>query len=571
MPRSPAARDRALALLLAAGASALCAALFQRRWYMDGPFFLERVEAGEWRYVHLLTLPFLQVLHALARALGAPDAEAALRLGSILPGGAAVGLLFLAARRMGDSSARSLAFAASVGLSPAALFFATVAENQALHFASACLSLLSAVAYGLSPSPTRALALGFAWILAIASHTTGVLLGPGLVALALGLAARGGLRPTRAHVLAFALPCAASALLLLGLAWKWGGSPLRLETVLGPGGFTMRERLLHELSPDRIGRYLAEEAVFPAFLLAPIGLFGLGRAWRVDRRLGLVVLAFLLPYLLVMPFWGYPDRGAHFLQVLPAVLLPFLAGRPEEDPESPGMRAALLGLLLGIAGIGAATARAVPLWIVPALAAAAAGGWASPRFLPRGRALLLALAAVPLAQGARSLALLRERNRDDPEARWIEGVRGATRDEGLILTAGYGEPILLRRASNLDVVEMGGLLLAPDPEAMRREILAQVDAQLARGRPTWVDSRVEETYGGNPLARAHLDALREHFEWIPVESGAFRGWRLTRRNRGRPALPRRPSPTRGASLSPPSRRVANRGGARGHARRRRSR
>src|SRR5262245_31776483 len=496
---------------------------------MDGPFFLERVEAGEWRYVHLLTLPFFQILRALAGAIGVADAEVVLRLGSVLPGGAAVGLLFLAARRIEASPARSLAFAAAVGLSPAALFFATVAENQALHFACACLALLAAVRYGTSPSPARALALSGAWVVAIASHTTGVLLGPGLAALALTLAARRGVPARRAHVLAFALPCAGSALLLLGLACKWGGGPLRLGTVLGPGGFTMRERLQHELAPDRIGRYLAEEAVFPAFLLAPLGLFGLGRAWRVDRRVGGVVLAFLLPYLLVMPLWGYPDRGAHFLQILPAALLPFLAGRPEEDPESPGTRAALLGLLLGVAGIGAATARAVPLWIVPALAAAAAGGWASPRFLPTGRALLLVLCGVPLVQGARSLALLRERNRDDPEARWIEGVRRATRDEGLILTAGYGEPILLRRASRLDVVEMGGLLLAPDPEAMRGRILAQVDAQLSTGRPTWVDSRVEELYGANAIARAHLDALRERFDWIPVEAGAFRGWRLARR------------------------------------------
>ncbi|MGH7151565.1 MAG: hypothetical protein ACREIU_12745, partial [Planctomycetota bacterium] len=362
MPRSSAARDRALALLLAMAAAALHAALFQRRWYMDGPFLLERLEAGEWRYVHLLTLPFLQVLHALARALGAPDAEVALRLGSVLPGGAAVGLLFLAARGIESSRPRSLAFAAAVGFSPAALFFATVAENQALHFACACLSLLCAVRFGASPSPARALALGVAWVLAIASHTTGVLLGPGLVALALALAARRGLPPRRAQVLAFALPCVASALLLLGLAWKWGGSPLRLETVLGPGGFTMRERLLHEFDAERIGGYLAREAVFPAFLLAPLAIFGLGRAWRVDRRLARVVLAFLLPYLLVMPLWGYPDRGAHFLQVLPAALLPFLAGLPEADPESPGTRAALLGLLLGVAGIGAATAQAVPLW-----------------------------------------------------------------------------------------------------------------------------------------------------------------------------------------------------------------
>ncbi|HET6201292.1 MAG TPA: hypothetical protein VFI25_00670 [Planctomycetota bacterium] len=529
MPRSPAARDRALAFLLAAAAAALYAALFQRRWYMDGPFFLERLEAGAWRYAHLLTLPFLHAVQALSKGFGASDPVATMRLASILPGGAAAGLLFLAGRRLGASRPRALAFAGTLALCPAAVFFATVAENQAFHFACASLALLAAVRYGEAPSSARALALGAAWIVAIGSHTTGVLLGPGLVALASFLASRRGAPPRRSHALAFAIPCATSALVLLGLAWAWGGSPLRLETALGPGGLAMRERLLHELDPQRVGRYLAEEAVYPAFLLAPAGLFGLGRSWRVDRPLGLVVLAFALPYLLVMPLWGAPDRGAHFLQILPALLLPFLVGRPEVDEPSFGARTALFGLLLGIAGTGAATARGIPVWLVPALVASAAGGWASPRFLPRGARLALTLALVPLAQGARSLAILRERNRDDPEARWIEGVASATRNEGLIVTAGYGEPILLRRASGLTVVEMGGLLLAPDPEKMRREILEQVDAQLAAGRPTWVDARVEEVYGGNAVARAHLDALRERFVWTPVESGAFRGWRLTRR------------------------------------------
>ena len=137
-------------------------------------------------HIHYLYMPLMDSMHRAGRWLGATPYQTLL-FASCLGGALAVLLLHRAGAALGLPRADAALAAAFAAGTPAAVFFATVAEIHAVFYAFFGLACWRWAALHCRPSSTRALTLGLCTALAAAVHATGHLLVLLLPMLTLGL------------------------------------------------------------------------------------------------------------------------------------------------------------------------------------------------------------------------------------------------------------------------------------------------------------------------------------------------------------------------------------------------
>ena len=266
-------------LALACGAgllAALCYAALRTELSHEYDLYwmLPRLRDGDLVYPrHPLALPFA---HALTEMLdGHGTLLERLRLANGLCAAVAVGVVCLAARRLGADRARALLAAAAFGLLPAAVRFATVAELHGLFLPFAAAALWCVVGLVRRPGLAAAAVTGVACGVSAAVHATGHLLVG--VALAWLVSTWWGRIPAKLLV-------SAAAVLLMSAALVTGAVPL---FVSGMDGAPLNDQLdfvaEHPWAVDGLAALLFGEYLWP---LLPLSLVWPLAALRLGGRAG---------------------------------------------------------------------------------------------------------------------------------------------------------------------------------------------------------------------------------------------------------------------------------------------
>ncbi|MSR61152.1 MAG: hypothetical protein EXS08_01720 [Planctomycetes bacterium] len=308
-PSTPAARDWALAGLIALAAALLYAFTFQTRTFCDGHGLVSlHVLHGEERYQHALYLPLCDVLQG---ALGLEDPFAVLHLVSVLGGGLGLGAGYLVLRLCGAARFGALLAIGLLGLSPALWFFGTTVHTQALLFGTvACLALLTLLApWRRTPVALGLVALAFP--LLFLTHQSSFTLGPGWVLLVQYARSRQGTRFSWPALLLGVGPLLLTALGVGVLTSLW----MRCGS-LAPFWAEMQKQMMIESVADA-GMLPAvavwrEEWLLPLGVLVPLAVVGSTRLRRTP------LLALAVAFLVGVPtlfflWWGVFEGGGYFL------------------------------------------------------------------------------------------------------------------------------------------------------------------------------------------------------------------------------------------------------------------
>ncbi len=300
-------RDLLGALLVSVGFFTLYRVFRQDGYFSDGRFLIESVNAGEWWRHHVLYLPVGHFFRWLFQGWLGRDAEPSLHLLSSIPAAVAVGVTFLAGRRMGCGFAAALLASVLMGTSCSYWFFSTCVEVHGLHLLFAAVALLVATARGpgdaASALTTSLLLFGL-----IGSHLSGVLWIPAAVLWAFRKD-RGWETPRNVGI--------AALFLLLASIGAW----------VALDGFASLTRRSWQIvtSSWTVENFLAT-IVWPAPLLVSAGVASGASlamadrgAWR--RPLGLATTAL---FLTALPF-AFTMRegalGAYYVSLLPVLAL----------------------------------------------------------------------------------------------------------------------------------------------------------------------------------------------------------------------------------------------------------
>lgn len=320
--RTPA---RALALVVPAVFAAVV--LFPARqdnWFSDG-FHLTNVVADGAAYYHAFFVPTAAAVHRVANLFGEFPGSTTLAWHSALCTALAIGWISATLMRAGSTPGGAVLGSTLVLVTPATVFFGTVAEVHGLELLGA------AIAWDLgwrarSASDSRAALLcATGLFVAIGAHLVNVLLAPPLLLLALSEPSTRSLR--RAAGVAAAM-LAGIALLFTAawLAWlatRKGHHPAQMLDL-----FT--ERLLLSgfesrgfFTPLECLAFLDRELLRPTafLLLGPPLALAFARPGR--RALPLLVIVASLPFLVVLPQGGVREEGAYFLPLYPGFALCF--------------------------------------------------------------------------------------------------------------------------------------------------------------------------------------------------------------------------------------------------------
>lgn len=311
--RPAVARDALLAAMLGAAAFVLYAATLQDRLYGDGwsqlSIFVHDESPFRARNPHVFYTHLLEAAAPL-RGLGTPDLVP--RLLSAAAGAIAVAATFVLARGLGARRAPALVACGLLALAPATWFFATTIEVHAAH--SCAVALCACVALF---APWRRFALALALValtfpLAFLTHASGVLLGPGWVALVGVAAARQGVR-LPARRLLFVVGPVLLAALVVALAWSsrfrtgsWSPWPREEVRMLG---FWARGPSWSALRSDWIE---------PLGLLLAAAVAG-AIAGRRDRARLAALAVLVVPSTVFFVAWGMAERGGYHLSTAPFV------------------------------------------------------------------------------------------------------------------------------------------------------------------------------------------------------------------------------------------------------------
>jgi hypothetical protein len=284
--------DLLAALALGACAFALYALSLQSSYWSDGRLLMTWVQHDEWRHYHVAYLPLAHGFQSLLGDCYGGDPERPLLWLSASSTAVAVGWTHLAARAWGAGSLASALCAGALATAPGVWFYATCVELHAPHLAAAA-AVTWWCARALRGGSGGALAPALMFLTLFATHAGGALWLPALSALALRSGAR------------WRLPRDAWLALALGLLALWGW--FVVTRGLPSGRLFASQALVGALLDWRPGALWTEFAE-PAALLASVGLIGLC-ACAPTRWFPLLVL---VPFLIVVPGFGYAERGAYF-------------------------------------------------------------------------------------------------------------------------------------------------------------------------------------------------------------------------------------------------------------------
>lgn len=299
-------------------------------------FLLQAGKAGVGMHPnHFSYLPLLALCREVSRVTGTSLYTCAVWLSAI---GAAIGILFVHAanRRLALSRASALwatAFAATV---PALVFYATVVEVHAQHFALCGAAFLATANFAMRPAIRSGLWLGLATGIGYLGHATGAMLPAMTVPVAVALA-RGNGYGWRACRSGLGVALVVHAGMLFGTPWVLRG--LGFAATTGSASALLRMHVLG-LCADPLQVFDAawRDWLRPFAPVAALGLLALAVART--RPLAIALLATSLVYCvitaaLLVPFVdrvqvsGHgTERGAYLLPLAwPAGLLAALLSR----------------------------------------------------------------------------------------------------------------------------------------------------------------------------------------------------------------------------------------------------
>lgn len=437
--------DALIASALAACALALYALTQQRAYWSDGRLLMTWIENDVWIHYHLGYLP---LAHAAQRVLGGlygGDPERPLLWLSALCSALAVAASYLAARAFGARRASALAAAALLASAPVAWFYATCVEVHAPHLlASALAALALARARRAGRWGASALLPTVCFLLLFVTHLAGVLLLPALALIVLRGSGRWRWAPHSGLAIALGLAVLA--------AWNWLTREL-------PAGRVFAAEALASGIERWSWRGLWSEFALPQLALLALGALGFACAPREGAQLSLGAfgLALLLPSALLVPGFGYEERGAYAI-----ALAPFLA--------------CAAGLALD--------------WTAARAGEAAAGG------------LALAALALSAVLATRELADWQQHYRG---ADWVEALRAETGNRGLVLALEAWEREAVRKHTRLDALALldegqVGDAIGINAQAARYFL----SSRAARGECVVITRRLYGSEQGAPL----IEALR---------------------------------------------------------------
>lgn len=533
-----------LPLALAAGVLAAVLLCLPERTYGDDCFFVLCIVRDRPFPVHFLYMPLARVWTRAFAELGV-DPFLALRLLSATGAAAGTALLAAAARRRGARAALPAALALLVLTSNSTWFFAGAAEPHAVHLAACGLLAWTLAGFGPRASPWRALGVALVFGLAVGAHKSTGLLLPGVLA-GYALATPGRARAARVRD---------AALFAAGGALSLAGQTLALRLATGSATSPQDEpswwldnipQQIGNLAPGPLSTFLGQSLIAPAFALSWLGAVAAGSLLRTRARVALALWVAVLPHLAFFPLFGWVERGAYYIPLLP--LFAWAAARAAAGSGAPrgAAQKAFTASAVAVAAAGAVLtphellAALGPAGLCALLAAGCAGGFLFPRhaWLPPGRAALvaLALAACQLAGSQRDL---RAWNAEDPLLDWGRDAVEATGAGNALICAGYEQymlMLLLDRpwpepyAGTWDYARsLGELGPSPyDAGFYAPELVAGAERLLAEGRRVFVQDLVFQAFEHDPVRGAGVRALRERFTLVPVEHGSFSGFELRR-------------------------------------------
>jgi len=531
------------ALVLAATLATLPA-----RLYGDDVFFVWCIVRDRVFTPHFLYMPLARPWTTALGSAGV-DPFVALRALAAVGMSAGVALLAAAALRRGFGVAASVALALFVATSNAPFFFARAPEVHGLQLAAFGLLALVLAGMRADARPTRMLSLALAFGVAVGAHKTSALLLPGVLC-AYAFATAGRARARRAadaawFALGGALAVGAMAAFQHAATGTWFSD--QESASYWTGGFG---DLAGNLAPLELARYAAEAWIAPAFASAMLAAAAAGALLLARPRAFVALLVTALPYAVVLPLFGWTERGAYLIVLLPIAVLA-LAAPLKAGAITPNRAGLALAATAVLAGFGAlftpdellTTAGTGGLCL--ALGAAFALGLAAaPRLRPDASApsastgelaaVVLALAACQLVGSARDL---RDWSRETPLRDWGRDAVAVAGPDARLIVATFHEKFLLLlldrewpepyRGTWDYANELGTLgPTAIDASALFAQLPAGVAAQLAEGRRVFAAAEVFETLASEPLRGPSIRALRERFRLVPADRGSFRGFEL---------------------------------------------
>jgi hypothetical protein len=539
---SAASRVPRLALPLALFAGALLALLLNlpARTYGDDCFFVWCIVRHQVFAVHFLYMPLARAW-AHGWALLGVDPLLALRLLSASGAAAGTALLAAAARRRGLGPGAAAALALLVLTANSAWFFAGAAEVHGTHLAAVGLLAWTLAGFGPASSPRRALAAALVFGVAVGAHKTSALLLPGVLC-AYALATPGRARAARARdAAAFALGGALALGAQLAVQALATGAPAIGQDTPGYWLAHLPEHLAN-LAPRALVEFLGRDFAAPAFALAWLGAVAAGSLLRARPRHALALAATVLPHLVFFPLFGYIERGAYYIPILPVLTWAAARAGALGGERGPAQRAfTALALLAAAAGAlltpPEILAALRPAGLCALLAAGALGGFLFPRHACLGRAraaqVALALAACQLIGSQRDL---RAWDSERPLLDWGRDAVAATGPGTALITAGFDRFYLMRLldrpwpAPFTDSWGYARSLPTPGPATFEGGDLTPegVNVLLDRGSRVFVLEEALEQLASRPELAPRVRALREQFKLTPVAHGRFAALEVTR-------------------------------------------
>jgi hypothetical protein len=534
LPHDPRTLRRwALGVALFALAFAFLALQLPERLYGDDVFLVRCLVRDKSYPPHLLYLPLARAAARAGLALGL-DPFASLRLLAALGFAGGTALTFAAARRAGAPSTVAVGTALLLFAAPGTQFFGSAAEVHGPHLLAVAGLALALAGMRAGSGPVRVLVTGLALAVVIGTHKSGVLLLPAtVVAYVVATPGRGRaerLRDLLAGALALVVALCVGAL-IRRLEVSEPTEPA-LRYIEG-----IRERFAAGFGPLDWLAFSGEAWVAHGFTAAVAGSFAVGVLVRTRPRAGLVALATLAPYGLFFPLFGFPERGAYYLVLVP-VLAAALAFAPATGRTGGTRPVPVLGSLVLVIALLGGLARpgellgacpSAALMLLPA--AAFAAGWLA-RALPFGSDLrgpvLLALAAASLVGARRELA-----HYDAAQPRLV-AARAAceltsTATGGVWITSSFEDRWLFHllykpwNAPWTDRWAFARELPTPrpqpfvigDPAATPETFAELVRQQLAAGKVVLLADDVTDHVARNPGHAPWLEALERAFRLAP--------------------------------------------------------
>ena len=503
------------------------------RTYGDDIFFIWFIVRDQVFTSHFLFTPLARGWAWVFAHLGV-DPLMSLRLLAAVSTALGIALLAAAARRRGATSRVATATALLTLTASASWFFAGAAEVHAVQLAA--FGFLAWVAAGLRPdmSPLRPLGLALAFGLAVGAHRSSGILLPGVV-LAYAFFTPG--RPTALRLRdtgAFAAGGVVSLATMFLVQWSTTGSALTAQedSERWSKGLSVQ---LERLDASALATYLAESWIAPAFALTVLGAAAIGVLARTRPWLALALVATVIPHAIFFALFQWEERGAYFIVTLP--LFAWAAARVNAFGGAAIAIAAVGALfrpeelftILGTGGLLASIGIAFGIGLVPLRRDLVSPG--------RATWLALALVACQLVGSQRELAHWDE---GSPMLDWGRDTVAATGEDSVLVCAGFQQYFLLMLLARPWESPYAGTwafqeelsTLGPYPfdvGYVAPQLIGGIERYLDQGKRIFVLEAVFVHFESDHLRGQYVRAIREGYDLVPVQHGAFDGYEILRK------------------------------------------